>query len=68
MFMCLGILGIVYGDVCLRYRMREKLPFNCWRNICVRVKESVNGCTAKLALNLESVIVGRVQLKCDDTP
>jgi hypothetical protein len=49
---------VVYSDVCLRYRAREKLLFNFGGRIWVRVKVSVNGCTDKLVLNVESVIVG----------
>jgi len=31
LFMGTGILCIVFGDVCLRYRVREKVLFNCRR-------------------------------------
>ena len=35
MFMGFRILCIVYGNVCLRYRVREKVLFNCRKkNLC----------------------------------
>ena len=43
--MGLKILRIVYGDLCLGYRVREKLLFNCRKeDLCYSgsVSESVN--------------------------
>jgi hypothetical protein len=61
-FMVLGITSIVYSDVCLRYRVRESYCSTVGSGIGVSVWVSVNGCTAKLALSVDSVTVGTAWL------
>jgi hypothetical protein len=68
MIIGLGILCIVYGDVCLRYRVREKLLSTVGCRILVRVAASMKECLNKLVENVEFVNAGSVWLRSRVSP